>query len=167
MWIDILTYPSTSPPKFPKFRRATFRLEGKRLIFNLRPMGELAFNLEDVKEVNGVTLTLFKPPRRGIKLTLSWGQEVIVSVGRNPLIYDKRDMYKLLRMIFSPLIEGAVAEVNGRVGVLKILDNQVALVTQGNVIPIKPDEIKGEVGEKVRKFLSLLKFLSKENQEKQ
>ncbi|MFA4646784.1 hypothetical protein P8X24_05920 [Pyrococcus kukulkanii] len=166
MWVDVLTYPSTSPPKFPKFRRATFRLDGKKLIFNLRPMGELAFNLDDIEDVCGVVLTLFKPPRRGIKLTLSWGQEVIVSVGRNPLIYDKRGIYKLLRLIFSPLIEGTVVEVNGKVGILKIIDNQVALVTQGNVIPVKPNEIKGEVGEKVRKFLTLLKFLSKEEKEK-
>ncbi|WP_157895699.1 hypothetical protein [Thermococcus chitonophagus] len=167
LFVEIVSYPSTSPPKFPKFRRARFRLEGKRLIFLLRPAGELSFNIEDIKEVEGITLSMFNPPRKGIKLVLSWGQEVIVSVGKNPLIYDKKELLRLVSLIFGPFIDGATVKFKEDTGTLKLVGNRPVLMTNGGIIEIDPTKIEGEIGEKVRKFLSLLEFLSQDDEKKE
>ncbi|AFK22100.1 hypothetical protein Py04_0498 [Pyrococcus sp. ST04] len=127
----------------------------------MRPKGEVSFNLEALEGVEPLELQFFKPPRKAIRLRFSGGFEVIVTVGRNPLAYDRRNLINFVTSLYSFLLNGAIARVDGGVGVLKVVGDELAVIRDGRVEKITRDKkVEGEVKDRVEEFLTLMEFLN-------
>ncbi|WP_048058243.1 hypothetical protein [Pyrococcus yayanosii] len=169
MWVDVLTYSLLNPPAFPRFRRAGFRIEGKHLIFELRPQGCLTLDLSKLEKVSIIELVNFQPPRKAIKMEFSIGGGfcILVSVGKNPLAYDRRALRSLLVGVFSSLLDGVPVKAQGKSGVLRVVPVEngrhgVVLITEaGEILPVGEDvNGPGKIKKLVREFLEAESLLS-------
>ncbi|AAL80538.1 hypothetical protein PFDSM3638_02035 [Pyrococcus furiosus DSM 3638] len=159
MWVEVLSYHKYNPPPRPLFRKGSFEVVGKRLVFKLKPLGEIMLNLEFLTKTEGVLLTFYNPPRRGIRFVFPKNFEVLVTVGRNPLVYSIENLIKLAVSVYSSLLDSVPLER----GILRIVGDNVAIVTDRGISQVRVEDLEGEIRRRVEEFLGVIEFLKSNN----
>ncbi|AEC51865.1 hypothetical protein PNA2_0948 [Pyrococcus sp. NA2] len=171
MLVEIATYSPINPPKFPIFKVAKVEIQGNNLIFHIKPSGSIEINLKAIIDVTPLTLNFFKPPRKAILIRLT-NFNVLVTIGKNPLAYERDSLLRFVSMLYSTLLGGVIVNYEGKPGTLRIVRRSngmydLALVTESKVISISDwRKIENyEVSRRVKELLELLEFLGEEEQE--